>query len=64
MYEKVKVANSFQEEEKIHGSPSNLVAGVTKLEGSLKYLDKRYQYASNSMKDKNLHVDEHHKALF
>lgn len=43
--EKVKVAYSLQVIVEIHGSPYDLIARVTKLEDSLKDVEKQYHVA-------------------
>ncbi|CAI8604980.1 unnamed protein product [Vicia faba] len=48
---------------KIHNSPSTLVARVTKLDDALKEAKKRYQDASDSVKEKTRQVEEHQKSL-
>lgn len=63
LHEKVKVADSLQEEEKIHDSPTTLDAWVTKLEDALKLAEKRYQDAYDIVKEKTRQEDEHYKII-
>lgn len=62
-HEEVKLANYLQEEEKIHDSSSTLVARVTKLEDTLKVVEKRYQDASVVVKENTLQTEEVRKTL-
>lgn len=61
LHEKVKVADSLQEEEKIHGSSTILDTWVTKLEDALKLAEKWYQDAFDIVKEKTRQEDEHYK---
>lgn len=63
MYEEVKVANSFQEDAKIHNSFYTLVARVTKLEDAPKLTEKRNQNASAIVKKKTRQANRDHKTL-
>lgn len=64
LHEKVNVDESLQEEVEIHGSPSTMAARITKLQGSLKVVEKRYQDAYSIIKEKTRQADKHHKTLF